>query len=477
MFSLLERHTIQQLRKLGATQKAIRKATGISERTIYRIQGEPPVTNSDEESFRKSRSVGRPSTAEQHEETVRQWLEEARKPGDGPLKSSEVFTRLKALGYEGGKSAVYDLVRRIRPHETKSPLVRFEGLPGEFSQHDFGQRRVTFEDGTTQVVHFFASRLKYSRTIDVHIVENEQLETVVRGLLRAFERFDGMPLKCVFDNMTTVVDSRITDPDGQTQVVWNKRFGQFAIDCGFIPVACWPYRPQQKGSVENLVGFVKGNFFCGRRFRERADIAQQLEDWVNVVNTERKCDATQQIPAVLLRSEALKPCSHQAQTYAFRITVVVRPTARVRYQNIDYSVPAESIGQEVTLHLQQEAVNIYLGSRMLATHPRFPENGKSSILADHAKELFRWQRGKPYAQRQLLWDLDPSVEPYLTELVHRRPNNWEMDIARMYELYLKIGRSELLAAIDLAIEQRCFGSEYLSAITDEAVTSTSTRRR
>ena len=181
--------------------------------------------------------------------------------------------------------------------------MRFEGLPGEFSQHDFGQRRVTFEDGTTQVVHFFTSRLKYSRTIDVQIVENEQLETVVRCLLRGFERFGGMPLKCVFDNMTTVVDSRITDPDGQTQVVWNKRFGQFVIDCGFIPVACWPYRPQQKGSVENLVGFVKGNFFCGRSFRNQADLIEQLEDWVNTVNTERKCDATGQIPAVLLRNE------------------------------------------------------------------------------------------------------------------------------------------------------------------------------
>ena len=80
-------------------------------------------------------------------------------------------------------------------------------------------------------------------------------------------------------------------------------------------------------------------------------------------------------------------------------------------------------------------------------------------------------------ERQLLWDLDPSVEPYLTELVHRRPNNWEIDIARMYELYLKIGRSDLLAAIALAIEQRCFGSEYLSAIADEVVTITSTKRR
>ncbi len=468
---------VQQLRKMGMTQKTIRKLTGISERTIYRIGSEPTVTETNDLIFQKSHNVGRPSTVEQHEEMVRQWFEEPRKPEDGPLKTSEIFTRLKALGYEGGKSAVYDLVRRIRPHETKPPLVRFEGLPGEFSQHDFGQRRVTFEDGTTQVVHFFASRLKYSRTVDIHIVENEQLETVVRCLLRAFEHFGGMPLKCVFDNMTTVVDSRITDPDGQTQVVWNQSFGQFAIDCGFIPVACWPYRPQQKGSVENLVGFVKGNFFCGRRFHTRTDLAKQLSDWVNVVNTKRKCDATLQLPAVLLRNEPLKPCPYQAQTYAFKATAVVRPTARVRHQNIDYSVPAECIGQEVTLHLQQEAVSIYLGNRLLATHPRFPENGKSSILATHAQELFRWQRGKPYAQRQLLWDLDPAVEPYLTELVHRRPNNWEIDIARMYELYLKIGRSELLAAIDLAIEQRCFGSEYLSAIVDEVVTITSTRRR
>jgi len=82
---------VQQLKKMGTTQRAIRKATGISERTIYRIGSEAPVTNTDEKSFRKSRNVGRPSTAEEHEETVRQWLEEPRKLEDGPLKSSEIF--------------------------------------------------------------------------------------------------------------------------------------------------------------------------------------------------------------------------------------------------------------------------------------------------------------------------------------------------------------------------------------------------
>jgi hypothetical protein len=88
---------------------------------------------------------------------------------------------------------------------------------------------------------------------------------------------------------------------------------------------------------------------------------------------ERKCDATGEIPAVLLRNEPLKPCLHKAQTYAFKVMAVVRPTARVRYQNIGYSAPAEFIGQEITLHLQQETVSIYLGNRMIATHPRFPD--------------------------------------------------------------------------------------------------------
>ncbi len=468
MFRLLERYIVQELKKTGACQKVIREATGISERTQRRLQQEPPVTDAEDGNFRKLRKVGRPSTADVYEPLVDQWLAEPRQPEDGPLKSIEVYTRLKELGYTGGKTAVYDLVRRLRPLESKLPLVRFEGLPGEFSQHDFGQRRVSFADGTTQIVHFFASRLKYSRTIDVRIVENEQLETVVRCLLRAFERFGGIPLKCVFDNMTTVVESRGLDPDGQVQVVWNQRFGQFVIDCGFIPVACWPYRPQQKGSVENLVGFVKGNFFCGRRFCDRAELVEQLESWVVKVNTERVCDATDEIPATRLVQESLKPCPYQAETYAFKVTAVVRPTARVRYQNVDYSLPAQYIGQSVTLHLQQEVVNIYLGHRWLTTHPRFPENGKSSVLADHAEELFSTQRGKPYAQRQFLLDLDPGVEPYLTELVHRRPNHWESDIEVMYQLYRQLGRHDFLAAIALATEQRCFGAEYLVAITQES---------
>lgn len=80
--------------------------------------------------------------------------------------------------------------------------------------------------------------------------------------------------------------------------------------------------------------------------------------------------------------------------------MVVRPTVRVHYQGIAYSVPAASIGQTVTLHLQQSQVSIYLKEHWLGEHPRFPENGRASVLPEHAQELFSFRRGKPYAQRQ-----------------------------------------------------------------------------
>ena len=48
---------------------------------------------------------------------------------------------------------------------------------------------------------------------------------------------------------------------------------------------CWPYRPQEKGSVENLVGWVKGSFFKQRRFLDREDLERQLREWLTEANT------------------------------------------------------------------------------------------------------------------------------------------------------------------------------------------------
>ena len=118
--------------------------------------------------------------------------------------TQELLRRAIEAGYGGHKTAFYALVSGVRPPRA-TPVVRFEGLPGEFSQHDFGQVDVRFVDGRTKRVHFFASRLKYSRFVAVTLVDTERTETIVRCLARDFVAFGGLPLLAVFDRPKTII--------------------------------------------------------------------------------------------------------------------------------------------------------------------------------------------------------------------------------------------------------------------------------
>src|SRR5207248_11723596 len=126
---------------------------------------------------RVRRHVGRPSKAEPYRDVLVQALTE-----NPELPSVELLHRARQAGYGGGKSALYTLAQTLRVR-TVTPLVRFEGLPGEFSQHDFGEVLIRYQDGAETTLHFFASRLKYSRWVEVTLVPNERVETLVRTLV------------------------------------------------------------------------------------------------------------------------------------------------------------------------------------------------------------------------------------------------------------------------------------------------------
>ena len=158
--------------------------------------------------------------------------------------------RAKLAGYRGGKTALYELIASVRPPETAVEM-RFEGLPGEFSQHDFGQIDVKYHDESVERIHFFASRLKWSRWVEVTLVHNEVAETLIRTLADHFVAFGGVPLCAVFDRPKTVA---LTWKRNGEITEWNPVFAYAALEIGFTAEVCWPYAPQQKGSVENLVG-------------------------------------------------------------------------------------------------------------------------------------------------------------------------------------------------------------------------------
>jgi hypothetical protein len=147
MIDMLKRHEIQVLRRAEHTWSEIAALSGVSEKTARRIATEDPITRVDNAAERTRRQVGRPSKAEEYREVLLAALTE-----EPTLRSVELVHRARGAGYTGGKSAIYALAQTLRTRVV-TPLVRFEGLPGEFSQHDFGEARVCYQNGTEDSVH------------------------------------------------------------------------------------------------------------------------------------------------------------------------------------------------------------------------------------------------------------------------------------------------------------------------------------
>jgi transposase len=443
MISMLDRVRIWTLREAGHTLEEIAATVGVGKSSVQRVLKEPPITSLESAPTPESRRIGRPSRVEALQGDVERILE-----AEPLLPTVEVLSRLRSLGYTGGKSAVYEWVRSVRPKPGQSPEVRFEGVPGEFSQHDFGSVNVTYADGTGEKIHFFASRLKYSRWTHVVTVPDERVESLIRALLQGFESFGGVPLRAVFDNPKTIVISR-----AQGLIEWNPTFVHIPVDYGFGVELCWPRRANQKGSVENLVGWVKGSFFKVRRFHDRQDLEQQLIAWLEEVNLQRPNRATHEIPAERMKAERerLTPLTIPAADYPLRIAVTVRTTGFVEYERIRYSMPPTTIGIPGTLFLYPERVRIVTRDGTAAEHPRRPTVGNTSYRnEDRVAKLaaVHGERARLYQKRQEILELGPPAECLLTEWVHHPGMNWKSQVEQLHDLLLCHGPQQTLWAIE-----------------------------
>jgi hypothetical protein len=278
-----------------------------------------------------------------------------------------------------------------------------------------------------------------------------------------------VPLVAVFDQPKTIVK---TWRDGKV-LEYNATFAQASLEMGVGVEVCWPRSGQQKGAVENLVGWVKGSFFKQRRFVDDGDLEQQLADWHREVNTERLSRATGTVPSVRLAEERsrLRPLRVTPAELALRFPVFVGPTGYVTFDTQQYSMEPASIGIAGTLFLYRERVRIVAG-RFESTHERLFERGAKSTLPGHRAvhvAAVSGRRGRLYLKRQQLLDLGGVLFEYLTELVHRRPLAWNGEIERMHELLETYGESLLVASTALALRDRCFGAEYVAHHIDRAV--------
>jgi transposase len=187
---------ILDLHRQGLSIAAIARRTGMDRKTIrkYLAKGlEPPVY--------KPRPP-QPRVLAPYEAFLRQRL------GAFPdLTGRRLLREIRDLGYAGSYTVLKDFLRTIRPKADKPFERRFETPPGCQAQVDFAYFRTPFTDepGVERIIWLFSMVLGHSRMMWARFVAHQDLQTVLRCHIAAFEAFGGVPQEILYDRMKTAV--------------------------------------------------------------------------------------------------------------------------------------------------------------------------------------------------------------------------------------------------------------------------------
>jgi transposase len=292
MVQLGELMMILELHRQGLSVTAIARRTGHDPKTVrkYIERGiEAPVYG--------PRSVGRPSKLAPFMEFLRQ-----RVTAFPDLSAAQLTREVREFDYAGAYTAVKRFLAAIRPENGPKPFeVRFETPPGLQAQVDFARFVVDFADdpGTSRVVWLFSLVLGHSRFLFARYVLHQDLQTLLRCHIQAFEALGGVPIEILYDRMKTAV----TGEDDPGHIAYNRSLLTLAQHYRFRPRACRPYRAKTKGKVERPFSYIRQDFFLGRSFRNLDDLNAQLVDWLDTVANIRVHGTTQRIVAEAFTAE------------------------------------------------------------------------------------------------------------------------------------------------------------------------------
>ena len=217
------------------------------------------------------------------------------------LSAKQLFAEIRARGYAGEISILKDFTRPYRVPR-RGPVVRFETPPGQQAQCDFGELGIHAVRGVRTRVYLFVMILGFSRYMYVEATADARSATFLACHARAFASFGGMPREVLYDNAKVVALEH-----SRTVVTFNEALLDFAGRFAFRPRLCRPARPQTKGKVERMIGYVKDAGLTGRTFTDLPDMNAQLMTWLEAEANVREHATTGERPVDRLAREGLTP--------------------------------------------------------------------------------------------------------------------------------------------------------------------------
>jgi len=381
------------------------------------------------------------------------------------ITSVRLLVELRERGYPRGLAQLQRYVAKVREPRSKKAYLRVEVEPADQAQVDwglFGQMRV----GSTQrPLSAFAMVLSWSRALFVDFAFDQRMETFCLMHRRALEYFGGVPRRCLYDNLKSVVLHHIG-----TTVQFNPRFLAFAGHYLFETVAAPVRYPQAKGRVEGSIKYLRHSFFYGRSFASLDDLREQAAAWRDQTANTRIHATTRERPAdrLLVERTRLRALPKRPFDTDLVIPMIVSKEARVRLDTNSYSVPDTHVGRSVHLRADDKTVRIVCDSVEIARHDRCFDRRKAIEDPAHIDKMLERRKGALGPKRKdRLASLSPQCRIYLQEIA-RRPINLRSEVEKLARLVALYGEDDVAAGMAAALAARTFGARYVRALADQS---------
>jgi len=376
------------------------------------------------------------------------------------LAATRIFEEIKKRGYPGRMRIVWEYIARLRARQREA-FLRIETQPGEYAQVDWAHCG-TVRIGTAQrKLSCFVMVLGYSRLMYAEFTLSQCIEDFIRCHINAFHYFGGITRKLLYDNLKTVVLSRLG-----RDVRFNPAFMEFAGTYLFEPVACNPSRGNEKGKVESGIKYIRSGFLEGRAAASWPGINEDMRHWLESTANARQHATVRTRPCD--RFELEKPALQKLPDRDYDASIIrpVKATsqARVHFDANTYSVPDAFAYKALILKAGAGEVRIFDDCRQIAVHKRSYERGIAVEDPRHYDALIAAKK-KAHASKlkEYFLELGPSAQAYLDGLTAA-----ELDagrhLAEIMDCVRQYGKTEVLQAISHALEFKAYGAPYLKNI-------------
>lgn len=251
----------------------------------------------------------------------------------------------------------------------KTPIMRFETLPGEQAQLDW-KEDIDFilKDGTKIKVNILVLMFGFSRFILYGISLSKSQDVVISLLTSFFKQIGGVPKTILCDNMKTIMDIPRTK-NNLSKV--NNKFSQFAKDMGFKIVPCIAGRPETKAKVESPMRILNDN----KTYSSDLNYIELVEKVQFIANRENmKFHENYYLTPILAfkkEKDSLAELPRESILNEYLIkgkTLKVNTSSLISYKGKFYSVPTEFINKKIDCYEIDNQIHLYYTSLLIRTH-------------------------------------------------------------------------------------------------------------